>query len=318
MTETRLAVDNNIVSGHPCGIQARESDHLVAGVNWFANTSDVCNSTVEPGYGTLYALVAVTHPTTGDPLFVRPASGNYHLQPGSAAIDAGVGSAVATDLDGQPRPAGAGPDLGADESWASCVALGQIAITGPAIAVAGAPVVLTASATPGGASAIVDFRWLPEPTAGQETAVATYTFANAGSQLVTAVARNCGGAVTASRSIGVGACGLDCSATAPAIAPPGQEAAFSATAVATACSDPVEFRWSFGDDSAAASGAAASHAYSSPGRFPWLLTVTSGDAVCARGGSISVEAKKGHLRRVLPLPPLAHGAVSPRCQAQRS
>ncbi|HNR96858.1 MAG TPA: choice-of-anchor Q domain-containing protein, partial [Anaerolineae bacterium] len=41
--------------------------------------------------------------------------GDYHLLPGSAAIDAGVFSGVAVDLDGQARPVGAGYDLGADE-----------------------------------------------------------------------------------------------------------------------------------------------------------------------------------------------------------
>jgi len=52
----------------------------------------------------------------GDPLFVNPAGANFHLQPGSPAID--HGSAVGapdTDFDGQARPHGAGIDIGADE-----------------------------------------------------------------------------------------------------------------------------------------------------------------------------------------------------------
>lgn len=48
---------------------------------------------------------------SGDPKL----DATYHLQPGSAAIDAGIDAGVATDIDGEQRPAGALPDIGADE-----------------------------------------------------------------------------------------------------------------------------------------------------------------------------------------------------------
>jgi hypothetical protein len=51
--------------------------------------------------------------TTGDPAFVDPDRGDYHIGPGSAAIDRGVAAGVATDKDGRPRDAS--PDLGAYE-----------------------------------------------------------------------------------------------------------------------------------------------------------------------------------------------------------
>ncbi len=56
---------------------------------------------------------------TGDPLFVDPIRGDYHLLPGSPAIDAGVvdDSALPSDLDGHARAQG-GPDLGAFETTA--------------------------------------------------------------------------------------------------------------------------------------------------------------------------------------------------------
>jgi parallel beta-helix repeat protein len=52
----------------------------------------------------------------GDPRFVDPAGGNFHLQGDSPAIDQGSATdAPNDDYDGQPRPAGAGYDIGADE-----------------------------------------------------------------------------------------------------------------------------------------------------------------------------------------------------------
>ncbi len=49
------------------------------------------------------------------PHFHDPAHGDYHLDPGSPAIDAALPAGVLVDLDGQPRPIGQGYDLGADE-----------------------------------------------------------------------------------------------------------------------------------------------------------------------------------------------------------
>jgi hypothetical protein len=63
--------------------------------------------TTENGMPTFQAL----NPLTGNPRL----NANYHLQTGSAAIDAGMNSGVPDDLDGDRRPMGAGYDIGADE-----------------------------------------------------------------------------------------------------------------------------------------------------------------------------------------------------------
>jgi hypothetical protein len=56
------------------------------------------------------------HNLTTNPPFVNAAGGDFHLQSGSPAIDAGVNmSAVTTDFDKRPRPQGAGFDIGAYE-----------------------------------------------------------------------------------------------------------------------------------------------------------------------------------------------------------
>ena len=56
------------------------------------------------------------HSFTEDPGFVNPRADDYHLAASSAAIDRGVDADIHTDLDGRPRPQGAGYDIGAYES----------------------------------------------------------------------------------------------------------------------------------------------------------------------------------------------------------
>jgi len=76
------------------------------GILWYGNTDNT------GGTGTFF----LSNEHTGDPLFVAPPNGDYHINPGSAAIDNGVATNTTTDIDGEPRFGI--PDLGADEYWA--------------------------------------------------------------------------------------------------------------------------------------------------------------------------------------------------------
>mgnify|MGYP000195899927 CR=1 FL=1 len=60
-------------------------------------------------------VVTGTRNIWGNPAFVAADAGDYHLGPDTAARDAGVNAGVDTDIDGDARPMGHGPDIGADE-----------------------------------------------------------------------------------------------------------------------------------------------------------------------------------------------------------
>jgi fibronectin-binding autotransporter adhesin len=98
-----VALTNTVIVSQTVGITATsDSNAALNGVLWFDNGAN----TGGPG------TIAVTHEITGDPAF---APDGYHLTAGSAAIDQGVDAGVTTDIDGEHRPQGPAPDLGADE-----------------------------------------------------------------------------------------------------------------------------------------------------------------------------------------------------------
>jgi predicted outer membrane repeat protein len=100
-----FAITDTIVVSHAIAISqttgsVREDYNL-----FFANGLDLAG-----------AITSGAHSFTGNPAFVNPAADNYHLSSTSAAIDAGTDAGVTYDYDGDPRPFGAGFDIGFDEA----------------------------------------------------------------------------------------------------------------------------------------------------------------------------------------------------------
>jgi len=96
-----ITLVNNIVVSHSVGITAAPGATLVVShtLLW-GNGSNPISGTVV---------------LTASPMFVAPAQQNYHLLPDSPAVDAGIDAGLTSDVDGDSRPVGDLPDIGADE-----------------------------------------------------------------------------------------------------------------------------------------------------------------------------------------------------------
>jgi len=105
-----ISMTNSIVVSHSVGITVRLgmapdlTKAILDGVLWHDNGQNW------GGGGT----VNVAHEYSGSPAFLAD---GYHIGAGSAAVDKGLDRGVTTDVDGDPRPSGILPDLGADELW---------------------------------------------------------------------------------------------------------------------------------------------------------------------------------------------------------
>ncbi len=102
-----LAMTNTILTGHIVGIAVTSgSVATLEATLWHANGLD------GDGAG---SIITGSLNARGDPAFANPTGGDYHIRPGSAAVDRGINAGVSADIDGQPRPGGLGYELGADE-----------------------------------------------------------------------------------------------------------------------------------------------------------------------------------------------------------
>jgi len=106
-----VALTNTILVSHAVGISVTAgSTATLEATLW--GSGPWANGADWKGTGT---ILTGTVNVWGDPAFVDPDGGDYHIGLGSAAIDAGVDAGVTTDIDGNSRPLGALPDIGADE-----------------------------------------------------------------------------------------------------------------------------------------------------------------------------------------------------------
>jgi hypothetical protein len=107
----RVDFTNNIIADNTIGIGGGwETNISLQRTLWDGNTADTDTLVNEVGHLDGAAAFA------GD---------GYHLTEPSAAVDAGIDAGVTSDIDGDPRPRGSAPDVGADESPYSRGATGE-------------------------------------------------------------------------------------------------------------------------------------------------------------------------------------------------
>ena len=160
--------------------------------------------------------VVSTNEVTGDPAFVDPAGGNYHIAVTSAARDAGVDAGVTSDIDGEPRPYGAGYDIGADE-WYLCIPLTSTSIAGPTEGLTDAAYTFTATVAPASTTEPITYTWAVEvgqvanlsyvTHTGGISDTLVFTWSVPGARVITVTAENGCSVATATHTITVAAGG---------------------------------------------------------------------------------------------------------------
>lgn len=118
--EFNTVADNVTTSGFAAGVQCSSAPPRTIGNSIIIGqgADQVSSTNCDFAYTISNEAIAGTGNSTAAPSFVGPGANDYHLQPGSTGIDgADPAATLATDIDGQPRPAPVGgrADIGADE-----------------------------------------------------------------------------------------------------------------------------------------------------------------------------------------------------------
>jgi len=117
---TNCTFTENSASYYGGGIRNKDNSKptVTNSILWRDGPDEIFNSFSSPSvtYSDIQGGYTGTGNINADPMFVEPANGDFHLKQGSPCIDTGTSSgAPSTDFEGDPRPQGAGYDMGADE-----------------------------------------------------------------------------------------------------------------------------------------------------------------------------------------------------------
>lgn len=107
-TYSNVGLVNTIVAIHKMGINVTAGNGATLnGTLWYGNTGG--------DHGGDGAVNAGTRNYWGNPNFLAPDAGDYHISATSAAVDKVLDIGAPVDMDGDQRPRGNGYDIGADE-----------------------------------------------------------------------------------------------------------------------------------------------------------------------------------------------------------
>jgi hypothetical protein len=104
-----VALTNTILVSQSVGLSITGGNTVtVNSILWYSTSTTISQAPT--------ATVSIQNAQWGDPAFVNPDGGDYHIGSGSAAINKGTAASISIDVDNEPRLGI--PDLGADEYWA--------------------------------------------------------------------------------------------------------------------------------------------------------------------------------------------------------
>lgn len=258
----------------------------------------VSNLTASTSAGVPVAVNLVASDANGNALTLRVVS-----QPAKGTV--GLSGTTATYF---PFAGTSGPDTFTYAAWDGSTDsnLGTVSVSvagaactltcsasAPATGTAGQNLQFTGSATPSNCPGDPAYLWdFGDGTGTSSFQNPTHAYAAAGTYTWKMTASV--GSVTCTRTgtvtIGGGACTLTCAATVPSTAVQGTAVSFTGSATPSGCSGTVSYSWSFGDGSAPATTANATHTYASTGTYSWTLTTSVSGVTCTRTGSITVTA----------------------------
>jgi uncharacterized repeat protein (TIGR01451 family) len=109
---------NTILVSHTVGITVTSGSTARLEATLWGNDAD---------WGGAGTIITGNINVWGDPAFVNPQSGDYHIGPTSAAVDRGIPTDISSDIDGEFRPMGFGSDLGVDERPSAYLLLHKVA-----------------------------------------------------------------------------------------------------------------------------------------------------------------------------------------------
>ena len=104
-----IALTNTVLVSHTVGITVTDDNTATLEATLWGSG----NWTNDSDWGGAGTIITGTHNYWGDPAFVDPDTGDYHITVGSAAINKGVNAGVTNDIDDDLRVDT--PDIGADE-----------------------------------------------------------------------------------------------------------------------------------------------------------------------------------------------------------
>jgi len=252
-----VALTNTILVSHTVGIALATGTAILETTLW--GNGPWANQRDWDGAGT---LITGPHNYWGDPAFIDPINGNYHIGPGSAAIDTGVDAGVYDDIDGDIRPLYSGYDIGADEFPYPPAA--SFTSSSPDWVGQGTVFTNTTVVT----SAVVSYQWSFGDGAFSTAVSPTHAYTAPGVYTTTLTATNPAGSSVATDTVTFYAAAF--TSNSPVLF--GQASVFTNT---TATSGTATFLWSFGDGTFGSTLENPTHTYSISGTLTVVLTATN-------------------------------------------